>query len=257
MKNMSINQKNQFGQAFAEHWDSLIDWKSRIKTFEFICSILINNKARYVLDVATGTGFDSINLVINGFNVYSMDGSIEMLEVAENNARKNNVKLNLVHSTWGNFSYKDIYNQDIPEKYDAIICLGNSLACEINEENRINAIREWSNLLNNNGILVIDHRNYDNILEKKTNKLKSVYYHGSNVDIIAESVEKDMTSFKYVFEDGSKFNLKMYPITKNKMFEYMESGNFRHEATYGDNLIIDSKINLEEINFYQHVFRKV
>ena len=251
------NSENQFGEAFAEHWDELIDWKSRVATFEFIHSILKVNKVSQVLDVATGTGFDSINLIKKGFNVYSMDGSIEMLKVAQNNAEKNNVKLNLIHSFWGSFNFKNINNEIIPDRYDAIICIGNSLACETSEEKRMEAIKEWSKLLKKGGILIIDHRNYDNILGKKPNNLKSVYYHGDNVNIIAESIEKDMTSFKYEFEDGANFNLKMYPITKSKMFEYISLGNFEHVDSYGDNIMIDSQRNSEEINFYQHIFRKV
>ena len=49
-----------------------------------ITNILKEKNCSKILDVATGTGFHSLNLIRDGFNVVSIDGSINMLDIAKN-----------------------------------------------------------------------------------------------------------------------------------------------------------------------------
>lgn len=78
--------------------------------------------------------------------------------------------------------YDDIQDQ-IQTGFDAVICLGNSFAhlmdatAEQREHKR--AIKNFEKCLKPGGILLIDHRNYDNILETGATPAKSIYYNVS------------------------------------------------------------------------------
>ena len=241
------NLKNQFDINFASHWDQLVDWEKRKNADNgFISKILTSFNSQHILDVATGTGFDSINLIKSGFNVTSLDGSLEMLEIANKNATIHGVKLNAINSLWGEYNGNK-------NNFDAIICLGNSLACATKNHDRINAVNEWYGLLKKKGILIIDHRNYDAILRGEKVPLTNLYYLGGTVQIKTELINETMTTFKYIFKDGSQFDLNMFPLRKAELFNYFLDAGFTHLITYGDN----KEEYLENtVGFFQHVFIK-
>jgi glycine/sarcosine N-methyltransferase len=247
--------KNQFDENFAQHWDELIDWDSRLKTFNFINKLLVKHQCRKILDVATGTGFDSINLIKNGYEVFSQDASAEMLTIAQRNAKNNNIDLKIICKEWGEYQ-STFKGKNLDEKFDAIICLGNSLACETRKSKRAVALKEWFFLLKPSGILILDHRNYETNISKKGDQLKSIYYHGKSVKIVPDKVSNHMTRFRYLFNDGNEFGLNMYPIKLEELFDLSINANFLHIEMFADNLNIGNIPDQENINFYQHVFKK-
>ena len=61
---------NEYTSEFVDRWDELIDWdKRRAAENGFFESVLNNNGARTVLDIACGTGYHTVNLYLNGFVV--------------------------------------------------------------------------------------------------------------------------------------------------------------------------------------------
>ena len=77
-------------------------------------------------------------------------------------------------------------NIDIEEGFDAVICLGNSFAHlpadeDGKQEYHRQALRNFKKLLKpNSGVLIIDHRNYDAILNRGTVPQQNVYYNVSS-----------------------------------------------------------------------------
>ena len=69
-------------------------------------------------------------------------------------------------------------------KFDAVLCLGNSFAHLPDFEGDLmhqrRALRNFKALLKPGGILVIDHRNYDEILASGQVPAKNVYYNVNN-----------------------------------------------------------------------------
>lgn len=80
--------------------------------------------------------------------------------------------------------YDDI-KHIIGDGFDAVICLGNSFAhMEDNfgdQREQKQAIKNFEKCLKPGGLLIIDHRNYDNIMETGATPGKSIYY---NVSLI-------------------------------------------------------------------------
>src|SRR5690606_8407858 len=116
-------------------WDELIDWKARAEAEgRFFIERLLEREVRQVLDVATGTGFHSVRLLDAGFEVVSADGSGEMLGRAFENARRHGHVLRTIQADWR------WLNRDVHQKFDAIICLGNSFTHLFEENDRRKAL---------------------------------------------------------------------------------------------------------------------
>ena len=152
--------KREYVHDFVRKWDELIDWDARAASEgDFFINILKERGVERVLDVATGTGFHSIRLLKAGFDVTSADGSPEMLAQAFENAKEHGFIMKTLHADWRWLS------RDVHTQYDAVICLGNSLTHLFSEQDRRKALAEFYSVLQHDGVLVLDQRNYDGILD--------------------------------------------------------------------------------------------
>lgn len=81
--------------------------------------------------------------------------------------------------------YQDIQHC-LGDGFDAVICLGNSFAhlmdSSTDQRKHKIAIRNFERCLKPGGILLIDHRNFDNILETGKTPAKNIYYNVRNID---------------------------------------------------------------------------
>ena len=72
--------------------------------------------------------------------------------------------------------------------FDALICMGNSFAhlpdFHGDQREQRRAIENFHSLIRPGGILVIDHRNYDNILEEGNAPKNNIYYNVRTADEI-------------------------------------------------------------------------
>lgn len=223
------NYQKEYVQSFVEKWDSLIDWKARSKSEgNFFIDILRARGKMKILDVATGTGFHSVQLLKAGFDVTSADGNAEMLAKAFENARKHGHVLKTVHADWR------WLNRDIHGKFDAIVCLGNSFTHLFDERDRRKTLAEFYSALRHDGILILDQRNYDAILDVGFDSKHKYYYCGTDVVAEPEHIDEGLARFSYKFPDGTKFNLNMFPLRRAAARKLMKEVGFERIKTYGD-----------------------
>ncbi len=240
--------QKEYVQSFVEKWDELIDWNARAESEgQFFIDILKARGKENVLDVATGTGFHSIQLLQAGFNVTSSDGNAEMLSKAFENARKRELVLQTVHADWR------WLNKDVHGKYDAIICLGNSFTHLHDEMDRRRALAEFYAALKWDGILILDQRNYDRILDHGFESSHKYYYCGQRVSASPEHVDQGLARFCYTFPDGSEFHLNMFPLRKAYSRRLMQEVGFQRVKTYGD---FQETYQESEPDFFIHVAEK-
>lgn len=241
--------QEQYEKSFAEKWDELINWEARAKSEgRFFIDLLKERGKHKILDVATGTGFHSISLLEEGFNVTSVDGSPEMLAQAFRNGRKRGHILSTVQADWR------WLNKDIDGKFDAVICLGNSFTHLFSERARRKALAEFYAALRHDGILILDQRNYDRILDEGFTTKHRYYYCGEGVTAEPESISEDLTRFKYTFPDGSKHYLNMFPLRKEYTCRLMTEVGFQYIESYGD--FKDEHPKGDDPDFYIHVAEK-
>ncbi len=238
----------EYIQSFVEKWDQLIDWDARAASEgEFFIEQLRARGKKKILDVATGTGFHSVQLMKAGFDVTSVDGNAEMLFKAFDNARRRGKLLRTVHADWR------WLNRDVHGKYDAIICLGNSFTHLFEEHDRRRALAEFYAALRHDGILILDQRNYDAILDKGFRSEHRYYYCGDQVEAEPEHVDESLARFRYRFPDASEFHLNMFPLRKAYMRRLFSEVGFQRVKTYGD---FQETYQESEPDFFVHVVDK-
>merc|ERR1711945_46619 len=104
------------------------------------------------------------------------------------------------------------------------------------------AIANFHSLLKPGGVLVIDHRNYDYILEHGNAPSKNIYYNSSHINDIKTSVlyvnnKPNLITLDYFMEvdskntDNNHFRLSYYPHTL-KNFSAMLKEAFGEDAKH-------------------------
>jgi SAM-dependent methyltransferase len=245
----SDHYREEYVHTFVDKWDELIDWEARAASEgSFFSEVLRARGKQKVLDAATGTGFHSVQLLAAGFDVTSADGSAQMLAKAFDNARDRGYVLQTVPTDWR------WLNRDIQGKYDAIICLGNSFTHLFDESDRRRALAEFYAALKYDGVLILDQRNYDAILDDGFSTKHTYYYCGDQVSAEPEFVDDGLARFRYNFPDGSKYHLNMYPLRKNYVRGLMADAGFQRIHTYGD---FQETYQDSDPDFFIHVAEKI
>lgn len=240
--------KTEYIQNFVEKWDDLIDWKARAESEgRFFIDQLKERGAKRVLDVAAGTGFHSVRLLNEGFDVVTADGSPEMLAKAFQNGRKHGHILRTVQADWR------WLNRDVSGRFDAVICLGNSFTHLHSEHDRRKCLAEFYAALKHDGVLILDQRNYDAILDEGFSSKHTYYYCGDNVKAEPEHVDEGLARFQYSFPDGSVFHLNMFPLRCDYTANLMKQVGFQHVTTYGD---FQETYHQHDPDFFVHIAEK-
>ncbi|WP_440996470.1 glycine/sarcosine N-methyltransferase [Arhodomonas sp. SL1] len=225
----SEHYQEEYIEGFVDKWDELIDWESRAKSEgDFFIDVLRERGVKSVLDVATGTGFHSVRLLEAGFEVVSCDGSPEMLAKAFENGRERGHILRTCQVDWR------WLNRDIHCHYDAVICLGNSFTHLFSEHDRRKALAEFYATLKHDGVLILDQRNYDAMLDVGYSSQHTYYYCGDDVSVYPEHVDEGLARFRYQFPDNSVYHLNMFPLRKDYTRQLMHEVGFQQIETYGD-----------------------
>jgi len=241
----------EYVHSFVEKWDALIDWDRRAESEgDFFIGALKEHGARKVLDVATGTGFHSVQLIEAGYEVTSADGNPVMLAKAFENARGRDHILRTVQADWR------WLNRDVHDYYDAVICLGNSFTHLHDENDRRKALAEFYATLRHDGILILDQRNYDAILDHQIEPSHDYHYCGDNVRATPEHVDESLARFRYEFSGGEHkdvYHLNMFPLRKRYVGRLLRDVGFQRITTYGD---FKETYRETEPDFFIHVAEK-
>ncbi|MEX0886257.1 MAG: class I SAM-dependent methyltransferase [Phycisphaeraceae bacterium] len=244
----SDHYQAEYVRGFVDKWDDLINWQGRAESEgRFFMDVLKERGAERVLDVACGTGFHSLRLIEAGFDVVSVDGSFEMLAKAFENGVQRGHVLKTIQADWRRL------NRDVHGKFDAVICLGNSFTHLFNERDRRKALAEFYATLRHDGVLILDQRNYDAILDQGFSSKHTYYYCGENVSAEPEYVDEGLARFRYTFNDESVYHLNMFPLRKAYTRTLMGQVGFQQVTTYGD---FQETYREDDPDFFIHVAEK-
>lgn len=240
--------RKEYVKTFVDKWDELIDWRARAESEgQFFIDILRARGKERILDVACGTGFHSVRLTEAGFDVTAADGSANMVAKAFQNGQERGLILKTAHADWR------WLNRDIHGKYDAIICLGNSFTHLHEENDRRRALAEFYAALKHDGILILDQRNYDSMLDQGFSTKHKYYYCGDQVTAEPSHVDEGLCRMVYSFPDGEQFTLNMCPIRKNYVRRLLNEAGFQRVRTYGD---FQDAYAEDDPDFFIHVAEK-
>jgi len=154
-------QSAEFYDRLARAFDVMTDWPARLG-FEmpFIQRTLDQHNVRSVLDTACGTGWHAIALAQKCYTAAGCDASRAMIDRARTNAAKAGVN---VHFETAEFGRLDLF----PGKFNAILCLGNSLPHLLSDEELIATFGKFLGRLDPGGVVVLHNLNYDLRLKTK------------------------------------------------------------------------------------------
>jgi len=153
---------------FASDYDRFVNWENRL-SFEIplIEKILGEVKSQTgeptrVLDAACGTGMHALALAKAGYQMVGADFSHEMINKAKLNAQSAHIELPLETAGFG--SLASVFGED---RFNAVLCLGNSLPHLIQDEDVDFALIDFFTCLQPGGLLLIQNRNFDAVMEKQ------------------------------------------------------------------------------------------
>ena len=150
----------QFYDLLSSDLDLMVSWEKRLKNeAPFFKKLFEENRVKKVLDIACGTGHHSIFFAKSGYEVTGVDKSKEMIKLAKRNS-KGVSGIKFLQS-----SFLEIY-PTVKNRFDAVICLGNSLPHLLSKKDLKKTLQNIYDLLNPEGILIIQNRNYDKILKR-------------------------------------------------------------------------------------------
>lgn len=126
-----------------------------------LVSLILENielsKVKNVLDIAAGSGRHALLFAKKRFNVTAVDLSANLLSVARNNALKDNLNIEFIHS--------DIRHFDPQQNYDLILNLFTSFGYFEKDEDNYSVLSKAYSLLRKEGYFVFDYFN-KNYIEK-------------------------------------------------------------------------------------------
>lgn len=223
--------RREYTTDFVENWDDLIGWTGREDSErQFFHRILGAYGFEHVADIAAGTGFHAVKLAQAGFKVTATDGAETMVEKTIANAQAHGVALYDVRVA----DWLELHKTFGDNAFDAVICLGNAFTHLHEHEARRDALASIYQVLKPGGIVMLDHRNYDSILDQGYNSKHKYYYTGDNVDVCPVRISRTMVKFEYAFPSGEKHYLQLYPLKQNYMTHLLEDAGFMDVTRYGD-----------------------
>lgn len=242
--------REEYNPEFVDKWDELIDWEKRYEAEDgFFKQVLGEHETKSVLDIACGTGFHTVTLTLDGFEVVGADGAPTMLAKARENAERCGLShVRFEEAQWTGLT--DIFDEN---SFDAIVCLGNAFTHLFEESDRIKALGEIYKVLKDDGVAIIDQRNYDSILDQGFNSKHRYYYTGSTVEVEPEYVTSEAVKFLYKYDDGSVHHLTLCPIRQEYMTSLLKKAGFSRVKRYGD---FEVEYDFYEPDFIVQVARK-
>jgi glycine/sarcosine N-methyltransferase len=268
-------QPELFEEALSNKWVDFVNSNERMKLLgPFLLNILEPYKHGRILDAAAGIGCETIFLAKNGYDVTTNEIGKRLSEIARINARREEVVFERFAIDWR------FLDEHYPQpRFNAILVLGNSLCLVLDEEERKKCVENFYKVLRPGGVLIIDERNFDNILSMKDeieqdsvkafNKIwkGNVMYCGSIVRGVPHpyNISENRIVFVYYDNESPKSSweeakssmigtLEMYPFKNGELYELLESCGFQQIETYSD-LERDVKKD-PSADFYTYVAHK-
>lgn len=221
--------QEEYQTSFVDKWDELINWEGRAEgEGTFYEELLRGANCERVLDAAAGTGYHSVQLAKAGFDVLAADGAPEMVAKTVENAKAYGLDLPAQVADWRTLS------KDVDGKFDALLCLGNAFTHLFSEDERVAALDEFRKVLNPGGLVVIDQRNYDSILDQGFSTKHQYYYTGEGVDARPEVITDEYVRFQYNFPDGEQHHLTMFPLRQDHLSRLLKDAGFDNIRRFGD-----------------------
>ncbi len=197
--------------SLARDYDRFNNWANRLAAeLPFIESEIAGLKIvgqSNVLDAACGTGMHAIALARHGMTCSGADLSPRMVAQARNNARHAHQKVDFRVAGFGNLA-----NVFLHQRYDVLLCLGNSLPHVLTENDLAAALSDFAACLSPGGLLLIQSRNFDAVLARRDRFMPPETYSDPDHEWLFQRF--------YDFEPGGLIRFNMVRLKRRRDAEW-------------------------------------
>ena len=236
ISNIDYNSINHYininPKKTAQIWPDYVNFeKRRIKEIPFLVNQIEKNGITNptIFDSCLGTGTTSIGLKLAKFeNIISNEIDQHYIDIAKQEATNNHVSLDITEYDWTKLETRD--------KFNVITCLGNSITYLFNKKDQIKTLTNFYNLLNNDGILVIDERNYPKILDGKfRHSGQFLYCNKDKVEARVNYASENIVIFEFNHKIRNiKVHIPVYPFKRNELKRMLKNVGFKEINSFGD-----------------------
>ncbi len=235
MENKAQSSGVEFYQDIADRYDEMTRFRQRLSSETRVMQRWLDRYGfRTVLDAACGTGLHAIILAKLGLRVTGADISEAMLARAREHAEESGVSVRWVQSPMQELK------KNIDEKFDAVLCLGNSLPHLLQKKDLYDALNNFAALLKPGGRVAIQLLNYQRILSQKQ-RIVGVNRFGDREYIRFYDFGQDKIHFNILTihwnGDKNTFSLHttlLYPYRKDELKQAMFKSGFKSIEFFGD-----------------------
>jgi glycine/sarcosine N-methyltransferase len=150
-----------FYDALAPMFDVMTDWEARLASEgPFLQQVLHESGATRILDAACGSGGHALALARWGYEVTGADVSPAMITRAQQKAAEAGLAVPFVVSDLAALGSK-LGGKGLGERFDAVLCLGNSLPHLLAQADLVAALRGMVGVLRPGGLFLTQNLNYD------------------------------------------------------------------------------------------------
>jgi len=220
-----------FYDALAPHYDEMTGFQRRFVHEKPFFRLLVEKyNMTTALDAGCGTGFHALLLTQLGVQVTGIDISREMLQRAEQHARELGLTVEFLQAN---------FEQPLKRTFDAIMCLGNSLAHVRTREHLHATLNNFARMLPPGKILFLQNLNYDRILAQKE-RIQSVKVSQGTTFVRFYDYEQDTIVFNLltiVAANGSVEqklqSVPLRPWRKAELVELLQQTGYEEIQCYG------------------------
>jgi hypothetical protein len=212
-----------------------------------------------VLDAAGGIGTESVYLRSCGYSVFTNEVDSRLADEARAYADRRNVRLKLWRYTWETLPVA-LQEHEGNLRFDAILCLGNSLCLVEDEDGMRTCLDAFREALVDGGVLIIDERNFQYMLNHSEEILTDpvanfrptlngdVMYRGLDVRGYPVKIAPDAIHWRFFSNETPRVtradqiperklgsnDLVLYPLRHGVLHGLLRSAGFGDIAVYAD-----------------------
>ena len=218
----------------------------------FLIKQLKKYNCKKVFESSLGIGIDAVYLSKNKFEVIGNDIDNYAIQKAKEYMKKRGVDIKIT-----NYDWKELTKDIEKDSFDSILCLGNSLTYLFKKEDQLKVLKSFYEVLRKKGILIIDERNYQYILDNKEEILKGNFKYskkyvfcGDTVNASPVQISQNKIKMQYIDnKNKKKVYLDLYPFKKDEMFNLLKETGFKIIKQFSDYKEGYNK----DADFYQYV----
>ncbi|MCW8823951.1 MAG: class I SAM-dependent methyltransferase [Ignavibacteriaceae bacterium] len=228
MKNLLPN--NSFFDELASDYDQMVSFEKAVENKKRILKNFITPGMKYAADLGCGSGVDSIAFASSGLKVTAFDPSVEMLEVAKENAEREKVRVAFHNNSI------DSISEDFDDQFDLAVSLGNTFA-NIDRERLIKSLQRCKQILKPQGILLIQVLNYEKIINEK-----------QRIVNITKGADKFFIRFYDFIDNEITFNILIFKKEKPSEHKLISTKLFPHTRDDFDAIL--KKLEFSKVEYF-------